>query len=548
MDYWKDDQRVWFTIFWLSPLARVTVLFLWFTLIVGILGEKQSPEYENGREWWARLIGMLFRFTAIYLYLYAAIFVAPHLINKWLIAASSGARASAMGGGTLAAIVTALYSIKVGQFTSNLGTIRNINPELYRLPKKHLPAIASGIFLTLSLIALSCVVQFALSHASYHGVMTALWPGVVSWPSVLAVAGLGVALLCLAMLMSMPININRFSLSGTYRSRLIRAYLGASRGEQRDPDPFTGFDASDNLPLHFLRRPAEFTLSHINCAEAANLLCMMQGPFFDRARELPPLSDCAQFDRLKHYADQTVESKQKIDRELLDIFNALLRDKELYARTFAKVEKVNIDPEIQAAHEQSEAEGSVRLRNRLIIEQKFNTGHTSWVVRPFIAKPFHVINATLNLVGGQSLAWQQRKAKSFVFTPLHCGFDLGYRPASLFANGITVGSAMTVSGAAASPNMGYHSSPLLTMLMMLFNVRLGAWYGNPAYTGCTGIVGAIRDWFMRCPLIDMWPTWRLASPRLSFRSYIDEAFGRTNQDNPYVYLSDGGHFENLGGS
>src|SRR5262249_39758976 len=34
---------------------------------------------------------------------------------------------------------------------------------------------------------------------------------------------------------------------------------------------------------------------------------------------------------------------------------------------------------------------------------------------------FHVINGTLNLVHGEELAWQERKAESFTMTPLHCG-------------------------------------------------------------------------------------------------------------------------------
>ena len=39
---------------------------------------------------------------------------------------------------------------------------------------------------------------------------------------------------------------------------------------------------------------------------------------------------------------------------------------------------------------------------------------------------------------------------------------------------------MAISGAAASPNQGYHSSPLVGLLMALFNVRLGWWLGNRA--------------------------------------------------------------------
>src|SRR5205085_4708497 len=45
-----------------------------------------------------------------------------------------------------------------------------------------------------------------------------------------------------------------------------------------------------------------------------------------------------------------------------------------------------------------------------------------------ICKPLHVVNMTLNLVGGKKLAWQNRKAESFTVTPLYCGsYCVGYR-------------------------------------------------------------------------------------------------------------------------
>jgi hypothetical protein len=71
--------------------------------------------------------------------------------------------------------------------------------------------------------------------------------------------------------------------------------------------------------------------------------------------------------------------------------------------------------------------------------------------------------------------------------------------------------------------MGYNSSPLITFLLSLFNVRLGWWLGNPKY-----------DRFA-----DEGPRWA-AAPLLF------ELFGLTNDKRKYVYLSDGGHFENLG--
>ena len=51
--------------------------------------------------------------------------------------------------------------------------------------------------------------------------------------------------------MGLFINANKFSLHATYRNRLIRAYLAASRST-RSPNRFTGFDPADNIKLHEL--------------------------------------------------------------------------------------------------------------------------------------------------------------------------------------------------------------------------------------------------------------------------------------------------------
>ena len=150
-----------------------------------------------------------------------------------------------------------------------------------------------------------------------------------------------------------------------------------------------------------------------------------------------------------------------------------------------------------------------------------------------IKKPFHVLNMAINLVRGENLAWQQRKAQSFTASPLFCGsWNLGYRLARKYgANGsihraITLGTALAISGAAASPNMGYHSAPAVTFLLAFFNVRLGWWLGNPGPAG--------RHTFDR------------SCPRIAVRPMLAETFGLTDAANPYIYLSDGGHFENLG--
>jgi hypothetical protein len=143
-------------------------------------------------------------------------------------------------------------------------------------------------------------------------------------------------------------------------------------------------------------------------------------------------------------------------------------------------------------------------------------------------KPFHVVNLTLNLVGGDRLAWQQRRAEPQTVSPLHCGTArLGYRESASYGgkDGISLGTAVAISGAAANPNMGYSSSPVIGFILTLFNLRLGAWLGNPGDAGNR--------------------TWTHEGPRSAVNSLVREAFGLTNDDSPYVNLSDGGHFENL---
>jgi len=142
-------------------------------------------------------------------------------------------------------------------------------------------------------------------------------------------------------------------------------------------------------------------------------------------------------------------------------------------------------------------------------------------------RPYPLINVALNLVKSKDLAVQERMAASFTMAPLHCGFYKYYRRTRDYALGrLTLGEAVATSGAAASPNMGYHSNPALAFLMTIFNVRLGMWLGNPRHGKRT--------------------VWAASGPRIGLVALLSELLGNTSDDARHVYLSDGGHFDNLG--
>ena len=140
--------------------------------------------------------------------------------------------------------------------------------------------------------------------------------------------------------------------------------------------------------------------------------------------------------------------------------------------------------------------------------------------------PYHLVNTTLNLVGARDLATVQRVSDYFVMSKRFCGsFRTGYRPTSEYSCGtVSLGTAVAVSGAAASPNMGAQTpTAALSMLLTLFNVRLGFWAPTPN-----------RGY------------WRAGSPRLWPVYTIQELLSQTTDLQPFSYLTDGGHFDNTG--
>ncbi|HEY7533884.1 MAG TPA: patatin-like phospholipase family protein, partial [Nitrospiraceae bacterium] len=390
---------------WQAAFGVPGILSLFLLVATVYLGVSSRYTDDHDREWWGRSGAWTLIAATTWSTISALVIFGPGLM------ASVPAVATSLGG------LSGLITLVLG-FSSRTTATSKGKASLIDLIFDQAVKLAAPVFMIFLLVVISLWTSLLLKGlAEIHGIPTMEWSTIGLrmsadvWGHAVIIHNSplwllvewGLAFVCLAVAMSLVININKFSLHSMYRNRLIRAYLGASRLKEygveleRRPNRFTGFDPNDNLELH-----------------------------------------------------QLAPSGQPVRR------------------------------------------------------------------------PFHILNIALNLVRGEKLAWQQRKAQSFTTSPLHCGsWNLGYRRSSVYGSNhrigkaISLGTAMAMSGAAASPNMGYHSAAAVTFLLAFFNVRLGWWLGNP------GDAGKL--------------TYDRSCPRIAVRPLLAETFGLTDADNPYVY-------------
>jgi hypothetical protein len=122
---------------------------------------------------------------------------------------------------------------------------------------------------------------------------------------------------------------------------------------------------------------------------------------------------------------------------------------------------------------------------------------------------------------------------SFVFSkrlvggPLVGAVSTSQYEGCLGSRTINLPEAVSIAGAAVAPSMGKMSRGPLRFLMTLANVRLGVWIVNPRRIESFGAKGN-------------WSTF----PRVQY--LFREMFGRNHLDSAYLYVTDGGHYENLG--
>ena len=538
--------------------AFLLVFLLGATFYIGVTSKSTGIDDED-REWWARLgawilIAILgwISFTTIVIIGPLALLKAP----QWL---------APIGGlsGVLAAIIGQSARIGGGRKPSNGekggildAVIGKALPLLALIFMVFLVALLSLSMTGISHFAASSFARFfdaypalnagpllASPPATFEGYLNCVYtkvPGADFYQQAMSahlnvihmtpfrlIATLGVLLFLIGSGISLLINLNIFSLHAGYRNRLIRAFLGASRPEhQRKPNPFTGFDPADNVAMHELR-PGLFDEDDFPRAlELASVLLGKADPSKYKTTK-PHAANVARYLRERHFLTN-LHSVPDPGTYSIRLVAALRRD---LNRVLPDSQLSKEFPDLAETQTNSIKTGDDIYSNRAILEKAFGADWLKPLADHEEYRLMPVINTTLNLVGGDNLAWQQRKAEPFSVSPLHAGcFRLGYRDSRFYGGrdtgGISIGTAAAISGAAASSNMGYYTtSPVLSLVLTFFNVRLGWWLGNPGAAG--------KD------------TFELRAPISSVKPVLDEAFGMTDDENKYVYLTDGGHFENL---
>ena len=141
--------------------------------------------------------------------------------------------------------------------------------------------------------------------------------------------------------------------------------------------------------------------------------------------------------------------------------------------------------------------------------------------------PYPLINTCLNLQnpGGGEKFKGTKASDYFLLSPLYSGAKLtGYVSTPEFPgyDVMSLPAATTISAAALNPGMGNYSNKLLSVLMTIFNARLGYWVNNPLKKSSKHYV----VW---------WPLY-----------FFYELLSKMGSSNRKVNISDGGHIENLG--
>jgi hypothetical protein len=472
-----------------APPIVVLALMAGIVLQIGLMG-KDFP--DASREWLARAGTLFWMGCAIWIGYFSIAVFAPYAISR--------AYFLHYGGRSLVSVITAWLgstaaSVLAGKSAKTAGSAANGNPSMEGGSSKgagqnaspsldkiarYGPIIAIGGFL----LALAFLAQWLLHTAddarcgctlgipSMKVMANDYWAPFHAGPngcwywSLGLLVGSGVIFTVL----SWRVDINEFSMHHFYKNRLVRCYLGASAtsgvGEnERRPDWFTGFDPKDDIPLKKLRfdpmTPSDAPYPIVNATVNVTVGTELA------TQERKGLSWI-----FTPWYSGFYPSRSEEDRTL-----------RLVGESSEKIAEIK--------------ERARKLKNSAMADKK-------------------LVKAAQKAEGhANKIREAEKQARDQGLT---------YALSDKLGTGVALGTAMAVSGAAANPNWGSHSSAQTAFLLTLFNVRLGWWMGNPADEN----------------------KFKNPGPGIALFSLFNELSGKLDEGSGYLNLSDGGHFENLG--
>jgi len=453
-------------------------------LFVGFRLAGKTAKSDADREWLARVSGIKVLPTLTWFFAAGC-----GLILNWLLADWWSERDMTLTG--FVALLSGWVAVGGGKSRGSGTLVADSGKKLLKRPSfDQVVAVATFLFLGALFVFLGRLDEHLITVIHGHVGPTLGWAAEelgaspherllhpAWWHAFYLYAAFGLLLLALVLTFSQWIKVNRFSLNGLYRNRLDRGFLGSAR-ERRIPDPFTGFNSDDNIRMSWLIRGQE-----------------------------PP----------RHRPES---DEERVPFRLYPVINATLNatQSENLAWQERKAAPFVFTPKYSGG-------GSLER----VPEGGWSAAERAQGPAPDTEPPGTSPDAAPdqpgNGEGRDRLARDVDLRGAYVDSRIYGGNEPDFR---LDGSGISFASAMSISGAAASPNMGYHTSPATAFLMTLFNVRLGAWLPNPARAADLGDdVGR-------------------SNPTNSLGAILKELAGLTSDEGKDVYLSDGGHFENLG--
>ncbi len=180
------------------------------------------------------------------------------------------------------------------------------------------------------------------------------------------------------------------------------------------------------------------------------------------------------------------------------------------------------------------------FRNGKGVANFYSTSQLSFQDIDPIASPVHLVNCAVNLPYERNPDLRGRKSDFFVFSKRYSGsLASGILATSMFTQKdphLDLGTAVAISGAAASSQMGHKTPKRLQSFLTVLNIRLGYWIPNPG-----NLVKRIHplSWVSKLKYLRFFKPgpWHLIKEMTNWF---------TDTRGTYLNVSDGGHIENLG--